>query len=56
MQYNDIWGKPTKPRTAEEYATRWAIEKANEQSADEMAMNKFYSDAFGDELIYSIEN
>ncbi|HDS1208886.1 TPA: hypothetical protein QDZ84_003938 [Shewanella algae] len=34
-------------RTAKEYAEMWAIEAANEQGADILAMGKYEHDAYG---------
>ena len=44
--YNDIWGKPTKPRTAEQWAHFFALQTAQEQGADCLAMARFQSAAY----------
>lgn len=45
--YNDIWGVPTKPRTADQWAHFFALQAAQEQGAYCRAMAIYQADAFG---------
>lgn len=46
--YTDIHGKPTKPRSADQWAHFFALQTAQEQVSDSRATEKFHADAYGE--------